>query len=572
MVVGKTFPLQFVLSAVDNLSGPLGKVRGRLGAIGKTASRIGRSLTLGATLPILGLATATISTAAKFEKSMNSVAAITEASGEDFNALRDRAKELGISTVFTASEVADAMTKLAIAGFGTTEILDAIAPALDLAAASGNDLAASTEILAGTLRASRLETSESARVADALTNAFTSSGVELEDLAEAIKISTPVFAGMNIPLEENLALVGALGNAMIRGSLSGTALKNALVNLTIVSGKAGPALNRLNLRPEQIADSEGNVKSLIDTVKLLGDAGATTTDLFLIFGKRAGPAMSVLVGEGAEAIEKLEAKIGRSGSAARVAAVQMQGASGAMARMKAASEGLMIAIGDSGLLQAFSEIVTKLAGWVQHLAETNPKMLKLATTVALVVAAVGPAVFIFGKLTLILGGLTTAIGFVGTALTFLAANPVGATIVAIAALVLIGSHIIENWDAVKESAGKTWSFVKDVVGGALSWVWTQIKKLTRLILPTWLENLLGLGGEEGENVAASLVAGGGLPSGPGGASVIGAADPIARAENLAAGEKEVRVKIEGQLTRVSVEADAGVEADVDLGLAMVGGA
>ncbi len=573
-MVLKTFPLSFVLSAVDNLSGPLGKVRGRLGAIGKTASRVGRSLTLGATLPILGLATATISTAAKFEKSMNAVQAITGASGEDFDALRTKAKDLGISTVFSASQTADAMTKLAIAGFNTNEILAATPGVLDLAAAANIDLATAAEVLAGTLRSSKLEPTivQVTRVADALTNTFTSSGVELEDLAEAIKLSTPVFAGMNIPLEENLALIGALGNSMFRGSLGGTALKNALVNLSIVSATAGDALARLNLRPEQIVDAKGNVKSLTATVKLLGDAGATTQDMFLIFGKRAGPAMAALVGEGAKALRELETKIERSGTASRIAEVQMQGAGGAMAKLAAASEGLQIAIGESGLLESFTKIATDLAKWVQGLAETNPRMLKLATTVALVVAAVGPAVFIVGKLTLILGGLTTAIGFVGTALTFLAANPVGAAIVAVGALVLIGSHLIENWDAVKEAAGKTWAFVKDVVGGALSWVWVQIKKLTRLILPTWLENLLGLGGAEGDNVAAALVAGGGLPSGPGGASVVGAADPIARSENLAAGEKVVRVKIEGQLTNVEVEAEQGVEADVDLGLAMVGGA
>lgn len=565
-MAGSRFPLSVVLGAIDNLSGPLDRVGGKIGAIGKNLTRAGRQLTVGATLPIVGLGTATLVASGRFQESMNAVQAITSATAEDFGALRGQALELGRTTPFSASQVADAMTELATAGFATNEILATTPSVLALASASSEDLAHSAEILAGTLRASHKPASDAAKVADILTNAVAGSAVELADLAEGIKVSNPVLTGMGISLEENVALLGRLGDNMFQGSLAGTALKRSVTALALAEPVAQSTLAKLGIFRDDILDAEGNVKSITGVVDLLERKGATTSDVLAIFGERAGPAMAALVGVGSASIVELEKTVGKSGTAAELAEVRMRGLMGGTRGLTSATEGLMIAIGDSGLLAAVTDVVKGLTGWVQGLAETNPEVLRLAVGALAVTAAVGPALLLIGNGIKLFGLAASGVKLLGTAFGFLAANPIVAAVAGLTALVLVGSHLIENWGAVKKAARETWAFVSDAVGSALGWVWEQLGKLARLVLPTWLENLLGLSGEEGANVASSLKAGGGLPARPAGAP-IGAAVPGA-ASSSSVERNEVRVRFDNLPAGARVEGSNGEEIDPSLGFAM----
>lgn len=570
MVVGKTFPLSFVLSAVDNLSGPLKKVQGRLGAIGKATTRVGRGFTLGVTGPLLALGGATIRTAATFEESMNVVQAITDATGDDFKALRGQALLLGKTTVFTASQVADGMTELAVSSFKANEILAVTPAVLDLAAASGLELARTSEILAGVLRATGKEAEDARDVADILANGFTNSAVKLDDLAEALTISIPVLRGMGIELEENVALIGKLGDNMFRGSLAGTALKRAASALANAPPLTQATLANLKIFKEDILDSRGNVRSLIDVVDLLGLKSATTGEMLRIFGERAGPGMGALVNSGAESVKRLEAKLNTSGTAAKIAEARMKGAAGGTRELRSATEGLLIAIADSGLLAQFTLILEKLTAWVLKTSEASPEMLKMGVNIALAAAALGPIILLIGNVIKVVGVLVTGVKLLGIALLWMSANPIGLTILAVAAFVAGGVALVKNWDAIKAKAKSTWTFVKNVVGNALSWIWNKLKQFT--LLPKWLERMLGISTGGGGDVIGALTGPGGAGIGPGGAPIGATSDPIARAENLSRAEAEVRVRFDQVPAGVTIEADPGVEVDLDLGFAMVAGA
>lgn len=495
MAIGGSFSLAVILSAVDKLSGPLGRVQGRLARFGKSAKTLGRNLSLGLTLPIALIGAGIIKTASTFESSMNRIEALSGQAGAALNKTRDQAKDLGATTVFSAAQAADAMGNLALAGFNLQEIHKATPPILNLAAAAQMEIAESAQIAAGVLNAYGFEAEETRRVSDVLTQTFTKSATALEDLGEAFKLSAPIARGMGIEFEELAATLGLLGNNMFRGSLSGTAIRNALVNLANATPKTIKVLGSLGLSLSDFVDKDGDVKSIANTIGLLGKASATTGQLVAIFGKRAGPAMASLVKEGRAELERMTVLMGSSsegiGRAAQIATIQMRGAGGAMARFRAAVEAAAIAIADSGLLQWFTDTTEAVGGWFTELSKTNPELLKTGVIIAGVTAVAGPAIFAVGALAATFNALAIASGTLGAALATLTLNPIGAALVSIGALVVFTQLLVRNWDAMIEGAKSLTTWIGNKLAPAFDFLGTQIASLVDL-MPDWMLRLLNV--------------------------------------------------------------------------------
>ena len=441
---------------------------------GKQMSRTGKQMTTKVTLPVLAVGTAVVMTAAKFEKSMNQVRAVTGATGDDFLALQNQAKELGRTTAWSASQAAEGMSFLGMAGLNTTEILATMPTMLSLASAGNLELANAADIATNVMTGYGLTVEELPHAVDVLAKSFTSANVDLEMLGNSFAFAGLSASSVKIPFEETAAAFALMGNAGLQGSRAGTAFRSMINQIAAPTDKAAAAAERLGL---EFADAEGNMRPLMD---IMGDLRAATAELGGLetkglvtdmFGIRGGEApMAILAATNEEFTEMIESVRDAEGHAAGIAEIQLEGFAGAMVKLKSAAEGFAIAIADSGLLEALTAFVMMLTPFVQKLTQADPKLLELGVKIALVAAAVGPALVMIGNLVTAIGTMIPIIGAVGTVL----AGPWG---IAIALIIAGVALVIANWDSIV-AWWQTW-------GPKLG---AQIMEIVQPIVDWWVEN------------------------------------------------------------------------------------
>jgi TP901 family phage tail tape measure protein len=470
-----------------------------MGAAGKKVTTAGSTMSKKATVPILAFGTGIAMASAKFEAGMNKVAAITNTHGPEmqsqFESMRDKAKELGATTQFSATEAADAMAFLGMAGFKTDEIISAMPGTLALAAAGNLDLASTADIVSNVLTGFGQEAGESARLADVMAKAVTSSNTDIRQLGAAMAYVAPVANAAGATIEETTAAVGMLSDAGIQGSMAGTTLRGIIAALVQPASKATVLLNKMGV---SVVDSTGEMKPLADIFEELGKTGVDVGQIMNAFGLRAGPGVAALLEQGSDKMRDQTAALMEAGGTAQTMAdVQLKGLTGAMTILKSATEGLMIALGDSGLLDILTDGVTKLSEFVQQLSKGDKKMMKMALVALAVVAAIGPMVFVVGKIITVFSGLfkafAIAIKIIKIATTVirvlwavLAANPFILIALAVAAIAFL---IYKYWDEIVAFLKKVWSavvqYAKDVFGPFVSWYIGIWKSIIGFIFSVW---------------------------------------------------------------------------------------
>lgn len=417
--------------------------------MGEKISQIGKGWSLAVTAPLAGFGALSLRSAGEFESAMNRVQALTSATADEFQALTAQALQLGRTTQFTASQAADAMGFLAMAGFKTDQVLGAMPSTLQLAAAASLDLARAADITTNILTGYGLTVDELGHANDVLVAAFTSANVDLNMLGESFKYVGPLAKGAGVAFEETAAAIAMMGNAGIQGSMAGTSLRGAITRLLKPTSEVSEALGRLGVRA---TNSTGGLLPLVEIVRQLEQAGATTSDMMTIFGQRAGPAMAALVDQGSDALEQLTARLADSGGTAqRVADVQLRGLSGAVLQLKSAWEGFQLAIANSGPLQAATNATLRMAAVVNNLTAAwtalAPQTQQAILQFAAVAAAIGPGTVAMGKLIVITGKLLGLL------------NPVTIGLAAVGAAVWA---VRTNWLGMGEAAGRVWQTILDV--------------------------------------------------------------------------------------------------------------
>ena len=231
----------------------------KLGSITTKGLKVATTAITGTATALGGISTAAVKIGSDFEAQMSRVKAISGATGEEFEKLKKQAIQLGADTAFSASEAAQGMENLAAAGFTTSEIMDAMPGMLNLAAASGEDLASSADIAASTLRGFGLEASDAAHVADVLAENANRTNSSVSETGEAMKYVAPLARAAGISLEETAAAIGIMANAGIQGSQAGTTLRGAISRLSKPTDAMTAAMEELGI---SFYDSEGKMKSL----------------------------------------------------------------------------------------------------------------------------------------------------------------------------------------------------------------------------------------------------------------------------------------------------------------------
>ncbi len=440
----------------QKMQGDVERLNATLERTGRNMQRIGRNMSMYVTAPIVAFGALALRTAGNFEASMNRVAAISQATGDQLQHLERQARELGSTTQFSASEAADAMSFLAMAGFEVNQIMTAMPSVLNLAAAAQLDMASSADIVSNIMQGFGMQAGEVENAVDVLAASFTRSNTDLVQLGQAMKLVGPVASSFGIQFEETAAAVGFLSDAGLQASMAGTGLRRILSTLAKDAEKLGI----------QTFDSAGKMRPLADMLEDLEKMGLSAAESMEIFGQRGGPALQVLLSRGGDALRQMTGELQDvGGTAQRIAEQQMEGLNGSLKELRSAFEELQLAIAKSGLLDFATNLAKKLTDFTRTLSSLNPETLRFATGLAGIAAAIGPILIALGFFTkTILPALITGLTTLRTA----ALGPLG-----IALMVVYGAFKLLNNEIRRNKA-----YIDDLAEASLDALINEEERLT----------------------------------------------------------------------------------------------
>ncbi|GHA01543.1 phage tail tape measure protein [Streptomyces echinoruber] len=349
------------LIARDNASRTFARVSGAAHGLNRTATGLGAALRRGfaaGTVATAGLGASVLKMAGDFEKNMNRVEALSGATGSQLEKLRNQAKELGRSTQYGAAQSADAMAQLATAGLNVNQIYGSMPSVLALASSEQLDLTRAAEISTSVMTGYGMTVKQMPHAIDAMVKASVKANTSVDDLGEAFKYAGPIAHQAHLQFEEAVASMALMGNAGIKASMAGTALRGAVTRLLAPTHQVQETLDKLGV---SVRTADGHLLPLTKIVDQLAKKGATTGQIMTIFGQRAGPGMAALIQQGSDKLAALTRELEHSGGTAdRISKIQMKGWRGEVTRLKNAWEGLMISVGDTGALSLATKSLTGL--------------------------------------------------------------------------------------------------------------------------------------------------------------------------------------------------------------------
>lgn len=392
----------------------------KLNGLSSAFKTTGGLLSKNVTLPIVGVGAAAVKTATDFEAGMSEVKAISGATGSEFDALRDKAIEMGAKTKFSASDSADAFKYMAMAGWDASQMMDGIAGIMDLAAASGEDLATTSDIVTDALTAFGLQASDSAHFADVLAQASSKSNTNVGLMGETFKYVAPVAGALGYSIEDTAVAIGLMANSGIKGSQAGTALRSTITRLAKPVGEAKDAVEELGI---SITNADGTMKPLSQTMVELREKFAGLTEeqkaqyAAMLAGQEGMSGLLAIVNASDEDFQKLTDEINNANGAAEdMASVMMDNTAGAVEQLKGALESAGILIGEQ-----LTPYIRKLAEWITGLVEKfnslSEEEQEQIVKFGLILAAIGPVLLILAKVISVVTTVVKAFKLLGTTMT-----------------------------------------------------------------------------------------------------------------------------------------------------------
>lgn len=436
---------------------------------GESITNTGKTLAKNVTLPIAGIGAAIMKAGMDYQAGMDEVQAISGATGEDISALGDKAMEMAAKTKFSTAESAEAYKYMAMAGWKTEDMLNALDAVMYLAGASGESLATTSDIVTDAMTAFGLaadgtstvikngvtkEVSNATRFTDVLAAASNNANTNVAMLGESFKFVAPVAGSMGYSIEDVAIALGLMANSGIKASMGGTALRSILTNLANPTDKMSAAMDALGV---SLTDNEGNMYSLLEIMdKLRAGFGGGSMDsqeftekmgelqtsfeegsisekeyedavnslaqamygvegsqkaaiAAQLAGKYSMAGLLAIVGAAPKDYDKLtEAIYNSNGATEEMYGVMTDNAQGALTMLSSAINVLFTNLSEF-LIPAFTDIVKKITEVVNAFNELDDGTKKTILTIAGIAAVVGPVLIVIGK-------VITAIGTIGTAL------------------------------------------------------------------------------------------------------------------------------------------------------------
>lgn len=450
--------------------------------VGGTLTNAGKKL-MPLTTGILAVGTAAVKTTADFDSEMSKVAAISGATGEDIDSLRDKAREMGSKTKFSASEAAQGMQYMAMAGWKTQDMMDGLEGIMNLAAASGEDLATTSDIVTDALTAFGLSAKDSSHFSDILAAASSNANTNVSMMGETFKYAAPVLGSLGYSAEDAALAIGLMANAGIKSSQAGTALRGAITNLAKPTDTVAAAMDKYGI---SLTDSEGNMLSLREVMeqlreKLGGLSEAEQANAAAsLFGKEAMSGMLAIINGSDADFDKLSNAIANcDGTSEKMAETMNDNLKGQITILISQLQELAISFGEI-LMPTIRDIVTHIQNFVDKLNQMDEGQKENIVRIGLLVAAVAPLLITLGKaitftanvsrsLGTLAEGFTKVGGFSGIAqkgvglftkaLGFIT-SPAGIAVAAIAGIAAVIMTLWKNNEGFRNAVTEIWNGIK----------------------------------------------------------------------------------------------------------------
>lgn len=459
-----TFNLQNKSNNINNLYDKFENNKNKYSGfekLGGTIQSVGKSATLGVSVPVVAGLTASVKTGMNFESALSSVEGTlgSKATAEGMELLKQKAMEMGRDTTKSASESANAMEYMALAGWDTQQIIGGIEPILRMSEAGKADLATTSDLVTDSMSALGIQVNELGGFLDKVSKTSTSSNTSILQMMEAFIVAGGKSKSLGGDITELSGILGVMANRGLKGSEAGRGLSAILTNLTSPTGQAQKALNELGF---SAFDSNGNFIGLEKTFYKLKDSlkgmnqEQRVTYLSMIAGKEHGKTMEAIMSGLDEEYQGLTNDIRNSNGALETMAKTMQdNAEGKIAGFKSKLEHLGIQISEH-LLPVFSDTVVFLGNVLDKFSSLSPETQKVIVGFGLVAA--GAPILITG-----IGGIVKSVGALSNAFSFLAANPIVAVITIIGAL--IGAFVVayKTNEEFREKVNAAWQGIVEKV-------------------------------------------------------------------------------------------------------------
>ena len=389
------------------------KLLGMSSAVGT----VGTMLTKSVSVPLATVGALSIKTASQFEAGMSQVKAISGATGTQFEKLNQKAIEMGAKTKFSASESAQAFKYMAMAGWDANEMISGIEGTMNLAAASGEDLALVSDIVTDSLTAFGLSASDAAHFSDVLAQTSARSNTNVSLMGETFQYVAPVAGALGYSVEDTAVAIGLMANSGIKASQAGTALRSIFTNLADPTKEVKEAMEQYNI---SLTDAEGNMKPLSTLMVELRDrfAGlseAQKTQLAsTLAGKYGMSGLLAVVNASQTDFDNLTKSINNvDGASERMSKTMLDNTQGSLTLMKSAAESTAIIIGNK-LKPSFDKVVKSATSMFEKFNKLSDAEQTQIVKIGGIVTAVGPAMMIGSKaLTLLAKGGSTIVKFNG---------------------------------------------------------------------------------------------------------------------------------------------------------------
>ena len=465
-------------SEAKNANSELAKI-GEAGEVlqntGDKISGAGEKL-LPVTAGVTALGTAAVKTASDFDSAMSKVAAVSGATGDDLQKLRDKAREMGSKTKFSASEAAEAMNYMAMAGWKTNDMLSGIDGIMNLAAASGEDLATTSDIVTDAFTAFGLTAQDSGHFADVLAAASSNANTNVSMLGESFKYCAPIAGALGFSCEDTAEALGLMANAGIKSTQSGTSMRSIM---TALSGEVKFCSESFGEMEIATTNSDGSMRSLSD---ILADCRVAFDQMSesekasaaeTLVGKNAMSGFLALMNAAPADIDKLSSAIANcDGTSLSMAETMQDNLAGQLTILKSQLEELAISFGEI-LMPVIRDIITKIQGFVDKLNALDPATKQTIIKIGLMAAALGPLLIVVGKtissigsmmtfiskIPTMIAGAKTAFSTLGAAIGGISA-PVVAVVAIIATLVAAFVHLWNTNEDFKNSILSIWEQIK----------------------------------------------------------------------------------------------------------------
>lgn len=440
-------------ASVNRFRTSMVNVNRQLKRVGKQMSKVGKQMSASLTLPIVAAGALAVKTFAEFEQEMAKVKAVSGATGEEFKKLENLAKSLGETTRFTAAEVATLQLNYSKLGFVPAQIEKITKPTLDLALATGEDLAQSAEVAGGTLRAFALTADQMPRLVDVMAKSFSSSALNLEKFRDSMKSVAPVANAVGANLEDTTAILSTLVDSNIDASTAGTSLRNIFLELAAKGLTWNQAMSK---------------------IKNSTNKASTANKLF---GKRA-VAAALVIADNTEKIEELSGEYKNAGgSAEKMANIMDDTLQGSLLKVKSALEGAAIELGKTlaPVIQKAGKFIAELA---QQFSALSPETKKTIAIIAGVTAVIGPLLVVMGVMA------STVIPALISGFALLL-SPITLVIAALAAIGFAAFSVFNHFNRVVDAQDQ----LNDSMETARNAVAGEVGEINKLIKIAKSENL-----------------------------------------------------------------------------------